>query len=295
LQVFLPINTGALSTVYPADIGGVAQYVGTSNSLLGLTRTKTITVRDWTDLSNDANMTLYAQEWLSSCQDVVYEGSLPYFGLLSSVLAPGTSINLAAPYPTGWETAAIPIVAIDLEFNESPGGTSYTTVLQLSSRRQPYSGAAFARPGQTGAMLGLQEGGTFGVSPEGFGEGLESTRNSLGDSLESAGDMASHATTTDGTRLSDLGSMGPGDTSALGPSQGTGPVSIPTSTEDMGLPTSMEDLGLPTSPAQFFGFDEPQFVPPTPPDDDSKPPKPDADFKPAGETGNNEANPGGDS
>src|SRR5262249_19996568 len=129
----LPINTGALKTVYPADVLGVPQYAGTANSLLGLTRTKTLTVRDWRDLSNFANMLLYATEWLSAYQDVVFEGAVPYFGLLSSVLAPGSSINIDAAYTTGLETAALPITALDLEYNETGGGTSYTTTLSVSN------------------------------------------------------------------------------------------------------------------------------------------------------------------
>ena len=40
-----------------------------------------ITCLDWKDSSNTLNMTVFASEYLATVQDIVYEGSLPYFGL----------------------------------------------------------------------------------------------------------------------------------------------------------------------------------------------------------------------
>ena len=154
-QAFLPVHTGALSVVYPPDSDGVARYEGTSNALLGLTRTKTITVSAWRDPSNAANMQLLAQEYLDTLKDVVYEGELPYFGLLTSAMTLGHSLNIAgAGYHTGWETLTVPIIAVDLEYREQGGGTSFLTTLSFSNRRAPYSGATFVRPALTGQPIG---------------------------------------------------------------------------------------------------------------------------------------------
>jgi hypothetical protein len=81
-------------------------------------------------------------------------------GLLSSVLAIGKTLNIAGNgYSTGWEALAIPIVAVDLQYRERGGATSYATTLSLSNRRAPFSGAAFQRPAMVGAPFGSASGG----------------------------------------------------------------------------------------------------------------------------------------
>jgi hypothetical protein len=100
-------------------------------------------------------MALFAQEYLDSVKDIVYEGSISYYGLLSTVLAPGHAINIAATgFTTGLESAGLPVVAVDVEFRERSGGTSYATTLSFSNRRAPFSGAAFMRPAVTGQAFG---------------------------------------------------------------------------------------------------------------------------------------------
>lgn len=162
-QAFLPVHAGGLAAVWPADVAGVPQYEGTSKTLLGLTRTKYLSVPDWRDYSNSANMLRLASEYLDSVKDVVYEGSIPYFGLLSSALTIGHSLNIAGSgYTTGWESLACPVVAVELEFNERSGATSYTTSLSFSNRRAPYSGAALQRPAMVGQPFGMDGGLSFG-------------------------------------------------------------------------------------------------------------------------------------
>jgi hypothetical protein len=48
----------------------------------------------------------------------------------------------------------LPVVAVDVEFRERSGGTSYATTLSFSNRRAPFSGAAFMRPAVTGQAFG---------------------------------------------------------------------------------------------------------------------------------------------
>ena len=77
-QAFIPVNTGVLAVRSPAT-----GYQGTAFTELGIARTKVITCLDWKDSSNTLNMTAFASEYLATVQDIVYEGSLPYFGLLA--------------------------------------------------------------------------------------------------------------------------------------------------------------------------------------------------------------------
>ena len=104
-------------------------------------------------------MQLLANEYLDSVKDVVYEGSIPYFGLLPSALTIGHALNIAGSgYATGWESLAVPIVAVDLEYRERDGATSFVTTLAFSNRRAPYSGAPLVRPAVKGQPIGTTEG-----------------------------------------------------------------------------------------------------------------------------------------
>ena len=165
VQAFVAVATGTLNAVAPAS-----GYAGTLFTIEGVQRTKTITVLEWRDYSNQANMNLYASEVLDSVKDVVVEGSLPYFGLPDpAYLTPGRSVSIAGnDFTTGWESIALPVVSVEVAFQYGPQGTSYATTLQLSNRRQPYDASNFLRP----AITGLQMGGGTGT----FGAGLASSR-----------------------------------------------------------------------------------------------------------------------
>ncbi len=165
VQVFVPVQVGALTATYPADVGGAAQYGGTSNTVEGLTRTKYITVSAWRDNSNAANMLIYAYEMFGALSNTVVEGSVSYAGLLDSVLSPGTLIAITAAYTTGWETPN-PCTAVELEFHETGGtGTSYTTHMRTSNRRAPYSAALFTRPPMSGQGPLAIYGGGLDLTP----------------------------------------------------------------------------------------------------------------------------------
>jgi hypothetical protein len=156
VQAFLAVAGGILQMAWPIDLGGVPQFSGTSFALEGMTRVKTISVNDWRDYGNSANMLLFAKELHDALADTVIEGDLVYHGLLSSVLDFGHALSIAADtYTTGWEAASVPIVSVDLAYNEGPGGTSYETTLHVSNRRAPYSGSVFSRPSQVGQPFGM--------------------------------------------------------------------------------------------------------------------------------------------
>lgn len=157
LRVFLPIHTGGLAVSWPADVAGVPQYSGTAYSALGIQRTKYISVNDWRDYSNSANMLLYAHENHDALCDTVTEGSIPYSGLLSAALLPGHKLNITGSgYVTGLETMATPIISAELEYMDRGGATHYKTTLTFSNRRAPYGGAAFVRPSVQGQPFGAQ-------------------------------------------------------------------------------------------------------------------------------------------
>jgi hypothetical protein len=224
VQVFVPVHTGALSTVSPAS-----SYAGTSYTALNIQRTKTISVNDWRDGSNSANMTLLAAEYLDSVKDVVYEGSIPYYGLLSSVLTIGHKLDIAGgtgggTYSTGWESLAVPIIAVDLEYCERSGATSYVTTLTFSNRRAAFSGAALQRPSMTGQPFGI--GGGVGS--------LSSTVESIGESISTAGQVGAGLASQTGAVGSEIGRQTAMSTPDLG--------SIPTSLADLGIPTSIDQV-----------------------------------------------------
>ena len=147
---FLAVAAGTLSVFAPSS----STYAGTSNTVEGLTRRKVITVRDWRDQSNSTNMAAFCSEYLDSVKDVVVEGTLPYFGLLTTYLTPGTvgrSVSIAGndtvnSYTTGWESLAMPVISCDVVFNNGPEGTSYAMALHLSNRRGRFTAENFLRP-----------------------------------------------------------------------------------------------------------------------------------------------------
>ena len=150
-QAFVPVNSGALEVRSPTT-----GYQGTAFTRLGIARTKVITCLDWKDSSNTLNMTVFAAEYLATVQDIVYEGSLPYFGLLAAALTIGQKLNITgSTYPTGWDSFAIPIIAIELEYRERSGATHYLTTVTFSNRRAPFSGAALKRPAVLGQPFGI--------------------------------------------------------------------------------------------------------------------------------------------
>jgi hypothetical protein len=190
VQVFLPIAVGILRAVYPPDLAGVPQFSGTSVSVEGMTgESKPITCREWKDYANAAGMALWAQELHGSLSDTVIEGTVDYLGKLDAALTPGHSVNLPGNgYVTGLESINIPIARCSIQYNEGPGGTSFTTSLGLSNRRALYSGEAHQRPSQVGLPFGLPEGAG------GFGSGSDNAA-----AYENA--AAAHATASRGAGL----------------------------------------------------------------------------------------------
>ena len=171
VMAFVPVATGNLTLTVPTIggtptyLGGTPTYAGTLYSAEGISRTKTVTLRAWTQFGNDAaNIQIFANEQFDSIKDVVVEGSINYLGLATTYLTPGASVSITGQgFLTGFETlqtppmpAGIPVSSVEVIFNWGGSGTSYVTTLNLSNRRQRYTGAVFVRPPTTGQALGGQ-------------------------------------------------------------------------------------------------------------------------------------------
>lgn len=152
VQVFLPVANGSLEVQAPSG-GGSA---GTLHTVEGISRTKTVTVREWRDYSLNTHMQTFANELFDSIKDVIVEGTIGYLGLATTYLAPGQAVSITGNgYTTGYESVALPVASIDIQFNPGPEGTSYVATLHLSNRKARYTGDIFARPAVTGQQLGL--------------------------------------------------------------------------------------------------------------------------------------------
>ncbi len=152
VQVFVPVASGSLQVQSPSSGG----YAGTLATVEGIDRTKTVTVREWRDYSLMTNMQAYSDQLLSALCNVVVEGTISYLGLARTYLAPGQAVCITGNgYTTGYESLALPVASIDIQFNAGPGGTSYVSTLHLSNRQARYTGDIFVRPAVTGQQLGL--------------------------------------------------------------------------------------------------------------------------------------------
>ena len=233
VMAFVPIATGDL-TVHSPSGGG---YGGTLYTVEGISRTKTITLRDWTQFGTNANIQTFCDEQFDSIKDVVVEGSINYLGLATTYLTPGTSVSITGQgYTTGWETlqtspmpAGLPIASVDVTFNWGGQGSSYITTLHLTNRKQKYTGDVFTRPPTTGQALGgnfgagYAEGWAKGMGgmlgyQRGEAAGLTEMLGGLGDTVGSAISGLGAAV---GSAISGLASTGLDAAAAFGIGQGT--------------------------------------------------------------------------
>jgi hypothetical protein len=164
VQAFLPIAVGTLTAFAPSS----TTYSGTLYSVNGVERTKIISVPSWRDYGNQANMDAYASEQLAALQDVVVEGALPYLDLpASKYFSPGQAISITgSTYTTGWESLALPIVALEIQFQSGPEGTSYLCAMHLSNRRGQYSFSNYLRPNIAGAQFGAESSFSYSAFAE---------------------------------------------------------------------------------------------------------------------------------
>ena len=249
VMAFVPIATGDLTMVAPSS-----GYAGTLYSVEGIARTKTITLRDWTEFGTNANIAVYTSEQFDAIKDVVVEGSINYLGLATTYLTPGTSVSITGQgYTTGWETlqtspmpAGLPVASVDVTFNWGGSGASYITSLHLTNRKAKYTAEVFTRPPTTGQAIG----GEFGTGfTEGWGQGMGGM---LGHEHGEAADVRG--------MTGDLTSTGTGAAAAFGIDQGPGPGQAPQadvphldSQVEADAPPDSESVSMPTHPKAGLG------------------------------------------
>ena len=160
---YVPINTGPNTTVYPPDSGGSPTYGGTVHSVDGLSDTKTITVQQWTDPGQAAQILTYITNVWNCISNTYVEGTVTYRGLYAPALTQGQSLTISASgytVPYGWDAMAIPVSQVELSFE---GSTLHTTTMRVSNRREPFGSEMFLRPARTGLTFGPADGGYLAV------------------------------------------------------------------------------------------------------------------------------------
>lgn len=145
IRLFLPIATGALTAVYPADVSGSPTYAGTSNTVDGITDTLTVTVPQWKDPSQSSQVLAYAQELHDSVKDTAIEGVVPLARFDARFLTPGQGVRLTGEgYALPYAGITLPVVECVVRFDAGP--SKYRTELKVSTRRAAYTAGQFLRP-----------------------------------------------------------------------------------------------------------------------------------------------------
>ena len=158
--VYVPINTNPLQAVSPAnDVQGNPQYGGTSHTVEGFQNTLVVTLDQWRDPGQLAQVLAYAADLLDSVKDTVVEGSVVYYGWCAAALTCGQALQIAGDdgdgsYTTGWESIAnLCIVEVEVEWTQR-AGYPYRTTLRVSTRRMHYQPDMFLKAAQSFLPLG---------------------------------------------------------------------------------------------------------------------------------------------
>ena len=143
-----------LQAISPAnDVHGNPQYGGTSHTVEGFQNTLIVTLDQWRDPGQLAQVLAYAADLLDSVKDTVVEGSVVYYGWYAAALTCGQALQVAGddgngPYTTGWESIAnLCVVEVEVEWTQR-AGYPYRTTMRVSTRRMHYQPDMFLKPAQ---------------------------------------------------------------------------------------------------------------------------------------------------
>jgi hypothetical protein len=168
--VYVPINTNPLQAVSPAnDVHGDPQYGGTSHTVEGFQNTLVVTLDQWRDPGQLAQVLAYAADLLDSVKDTVVEGSVVYYGWYAAALTCGQALHVAGDdgdgsYTTGWESIAnLCIVEVEVEWTQR-AGYPYRTTLRVSTRRMHYQPDMFLKAAQSFLPLGSSSDPWMGMA-----------------------------------------------------------------------------------------------------------------------------------
>lgn len=176
----IPVWTNPLQVVSPST-----GYAGTSNTVDGMRETLSIFLDSWRDPAQASQVQAFSDDLLDSVKDAVVEGTVVYHGLYATALAPGVALSVAGSnYTTGWESSALPIVEMAVEWLTN-GPTNHLTTLRCSNRRAALSSAAFLKPARSfmpiGANVDPFGGLEYGVLAPGFQVGFPTSDQAPGD------------------------------------------------------------------------------------------------------------------
>jgi hypothetical protein len=175
IRVLLPVADGILSTVYPPTTANLTDnrpdgkpYYGTAARYEGVTKILEVSMPQWVNSSDGANMDAYAQQLYESVKDTIVHGEFQYIQeidpfveswhpyWLPSQSFTGTdgqphnrpllpSVSVAMADTTVCDTGIgvlsedeLLLTAVELRFNEGVGGKSMTTVMQYSNQKAPW-------------------------------------------------------------------------------------------------------------------------------------------------------------
>jgi hypothetical protein len=168
---YIPINTNPLQAISPADdVHGDPQYSGTSSTMEGFRNTLVVTLDQWRDPGQLAQVLAYADDLLDSVKDTAVEGSVVYYGWYAAALTCGQALQVAGDdgdgsYATGWESIAdLCVVEVEVEWTQR-AGYPYRTTMRVSTRRMHYQPDMFLKPARSFLPLGSSSDPWMGMVP----------------------------------------------------------------------------------------------------------------------------------
>jgi hypothetical protein len=238
IWMYMPVYTNELVVQSPAAGG----YSGTSSTVEGLQKTLTVTIDQWTDPGQMAQMQTYSDSLQRALRDTVTEGEVVYYDLYAQALTFGMALSIAANYgphvtcSTGWEGLQIPVRSVAVEWPQGTG-QPYITHMSVSNRKGVYDASQYLRPAR---RVGYPSGADGVISP--FGVAIPTT------SAEGFGGIERRMPTgfgpTEGTGMPDIeGQLVAGMDFGAGITVPTGPAAIARES------AAASRLPLPTGPA----------------------------------------------
>ncbi len=170
VRFFAAVNIGELTAVAPSS-----GYEGTSHTIEGRSDTLTLTSRDWIDPINQSRMEAFAQDRLDSVKNTMVEGAIVHEGMYEPALQFGAGISITGNgYLTGWEGLSLPVVEVEILFNNQ-SAFAHTTTMQLSNRRASLTSGDFLRPSRNpgGVPVGFSSSGKDGNQDDYTVEGYD--------------------------------------------------------------------------------------------------------------------------
>jgi hypothetical protein len=170
VKVFVPVAKDGLRATRPA-----AGFEGLAYTNDGIESTLFLDVPSWRYRGDQTMMELYAQQILDVVKDPVIAGSIRYLGKYNTAITtPMIAVNVASDAgTTGHESMAATVRSVLIEWPSS-GPLNNITTLNVSTRRQPWTGDRLFLPYTDFAGGDMFAGGAVSAEVSGIfsGEGF---------------------------------------------------------------------------------------------------------------------------